>query len=157
VPKGSQYFRANVGAVICAGGRVLALERSDVPDAWQMPQGGLKPGEEPAQAALREIEEETGLFRASLEPIRSFPELLAYELPPKLRSKKTGRGQVQYWFFFRLNKGAAEPHLPRGGEFRDWKWMEFPDLVKRAVDFRRPLYVRLAEYFEREIRERVSE
>jgi 8-oxo-dGTP pyrophosphatase MutT (NUDIX family) len=88
---------------------VLALERSDVPDAWQMPQGGLKPGEEPAQAVLREVEEETGLPRASLEPIRSFPELLAYELPPKLRSKKTGRGQVQYWFFLRLNKGVAEP------------------------------------------------
>jgi putative (di)nucleoside polyphosphate hydrolase len=157
VPKGSQYFRANVGAVIYAGGCVLALERSDVPDAWQLPQGGLKPGEEPVQAALREIEEETGLPRASLEPIRSFPELLAYELPPKLRSKKTGRGQVQYWFFFRLNEGAAEPHLPRDGEFRDWKRMEFPDLVKRTVDFRRPLYVRLAEYFEREIRERVSE
>jgi putative (di)nucleoside polyphosphate hydrolase len=157
VPKGSQYFRANVGAVICSGDCVLALERSDVPDAWQMPQGGLKPGEEPAQAALREIEEETGLPRASLEPIRSFPELLAYELPPKLRSEKTGRGQVQYWFFFRLTKGAAEPRLPRGGEFCDWKWMEFADLVKRTADFRRTVYARLAEYFEREIREQVSE
>jgi putative (di)nucleoside polyphosphate hydrolase len=157
VPRGSQYFRANVGAVICARGCVLALERSDVPDAWQMPQGGLKPGEEPAQAVLREVEEETGLPRTSLEPIRSFPELLAYELPPKLRSKKTGRGQVQYWFFFRLNKGVAEPRLPPGGEFRDWKWMKFTDLVKRAVDFRRPVYARLAEYFEREFRGRASE
>jgi putative (di)nucleoside polyphosphate hydrolase len=92
VPKGSQYFRANVGAVICAGGRILALERSDIPDAWQMPQGGLKPSEEPPQAALREIEEETGLPPASLEPIGAFPQLLTYELPPKLRSKKTGRG-----------------------------------------------------------------
>jgi putative (di)nucleoside polyphosphate hydrolase len=122
-----------------------------------MPQGGLKAGEEPAQAVLREVEEETGLPRASLELIRSFPELLAYELPPKLRSKKTGRGQVQYWFFFRLNKGVAQPRLPPGGEFRDWKWMEFSDLVKRAVAFRQPVYARLAEYFECEIRERLCE
>lgn len=156
MPKGSQYFRANVGAVICAKGRVLALERSDVANAWQMPQGGLKRGEEPAQAALREIEEETGLPPESLESIGVFPELLAYELPPELRSEKTGRGQVQYWFFFHLTDGAVTPRLPSGGEFRAWKWMEFPDLVQRTVDFRRPVYGRLLEYFERNIEKRGS-
>jgi putative (di)nucleoside polyphosphate hydrolase len=152
VSKESQYFRASVGAVICAGGCVLALERSDAAGAWQMPQGGLKSGEEPARAVLREVEEETGLPRASLQQLRCFPELLAYELPPKLRSKKTGRGQVQYWFLFRLDKRVAEPRLPRGGEFRRWKWMKFGDLVKRTVDFRRPVYARLAEHFDHEIR-----
>ena len=58
----SQNFRANVGiAVARADGLVLALERIDQPDRWQMPQGGLNVGEEPPEASLRELQEETGL------------------------------------------------------------------------------------------------
>ena len=58
----SQNFRANVGVAVARDdGRVLALERIDQLDRWQMPQGGLNVGEEPADAALRELQEETGL------------------------------------------------------------------------------------------------
>lgn len=149
----AQFFRANAGAVICnAGGQVLALERSDVPGAWQLPQGGLDAGEEPDAAVLREVEEETGLSAASLEPIRPYPEPLAYELPPELRSAKTGRGQVQYWFYFRLRPGAGEPRLPSEGEFRDWQWVDLGELARSVVEFRRPVYARLADYLERDVR-----
>lgn len=40
--------------------RVLLLKRRDIP-VWVLPGGGLEPGEEPQDAALREAEEETGL------------------------------------------------------------------------------------------------
>jgi hypothetical protein len=34
----AQYFRAGVGAaIINRGGLVLALERADIPGAWQLP------------------------------------------------------------------------------------------------------------------------
>src|ERR1041385_6774904 len=97
----SETFRAGVGAVILnSANLVLALERLDVPGAWQMPQGGLHVGEDPLDAVTREIVEETGI-EAKLDLMFRVDRLLAYELPPTLRGKKTGRGQVQYWFVFR--------------------------------------------------------
>ncbi len=40
---------------------VLLIERRDVP-VWTLPGGGVDPGEEPKEAVIREIQEETGLI-----------------------------------------------------------------------------------------------
>ena len=147
-----EYFRAGVGAVIIDGrGFVLSLERAGIADAWQFPQGGLKEGEEPIYAAYREIAEETGIAEIELELLESAPELLAYELPQEARSVKTGRGQVQYWFLFRFNGEESGINVKRGREFRAWQWLPFPELLKSTVGFRRPVYRRLAELFERHL------
>jgi putative (di)nucleoside polyphosphate hydrolase len=146
----AQFFRANVGAVLCGSdGHVLAFERSDRSGAWQLPQGGLEVGEEPAEAVLREVREETGLEALHLEPLREYPGLLAYELPEEARSEKTGRGQVQYWHYLACN---TDPTLPRDSEFRAWRWVSLAALAAEVVPFRRPLYAQLAEYFERVVR-----
>lgn len=146
IPK--QYFRAGVGAVIINEiGHVLALERIDMPGSWQLPQGGLKSAEEPLRAAFREIAEETGIDERNLELLDSHPEPLAYELPPSARSPKTGRGQVQYWLLFRLRGGEDNIDVRRGAEFRSWKWMAFESLIKLTVDFRKPVYRKLADRF----------
>ena len=145
MPEG-QYFRAGVGAIIRrTDGRILALERADIPGAWQMPQGGLEEGEEPFDAVLREIEEETSIGPSSLKLVGQFPEPLAYELPPEGRSPKTGRGQVQYWFLFDYT-GTATMTLPVSGEFCSWRWVPFDELVSNVVTFRKPLYEKLAAY-----------
>ena len=53
---GCMHFRANVVAIVTdAKGRVMAFERSDVPGAWQLPQGGIDGGETPVEAAWREL------------------------------------------------------------------------------------------------------
>ncbi len=144
----AQYFRAGAGAVIVNdGGLVLGLERADAPGSWQLPQGGLDEAEEPLQAAFREVSEETGIPEKGLYLLDTFPEPLAYELPPEFRSAKTGRGQVQYWFLFRLTGSEQEIDLSGGGEFRAWRWMAFPDLLESVAAFRRPVYLRLAERF----------
>lgn len=141
-----QFFRAGVGAIIRRpDGDVLAFERSDVSGSWQLPQGGLEPEEEPIDAVRREISEETGIQSEDLSLIDQFPEPLAYELPPTARSSKTGRGQTQYWFLFQVESGV-EVNLPSGGEFCDWKWVRFDDLVSTIVTFRKPLYERLAKW-----------
>jgi hypothetical protein len=68
----SQFFRANVGiAVLDDEGRVLVLERYELAGAWQPPQGGLGEGEEPEQAARRELFEETGLNWDQVECLAS--------------------------------------------------------------------------------------
>jgi putative (di)nucleoside polyphosphate hydrolase len=147
-----EYFRAGAGAVICdARGCVLVLERADVPGAWQLPQGGLGSGEEPLAAALREATEETGIPAEALELLAAYPEPLAYELPPHARSEKTGRGQVQYWFYFRPRAPSVEPRLPEGGEFRAWRWQPFAAVVAEVVAFRRPVYARLERYHRRTV------
>jgi putative (di)nucleoside polyphosphate hydrolase len=143
----AQYFRAGVGAVIAhRDGRVLALERADHPGAWQLPQGGLERDEEPLEGVYREIAEETGLRADGLELLDTFPEPLAYELPAAKRSRKTGRGQVQYWFFFRLI-GDSVIDVSGGREFRAWRWTTFDELLAVVAAFRRPVYQRVLERF----------
>lgn len=143
----SQTYRAGVGAVITGpGGHVLALERSDVPGAWQLPQGGLIVGEEPLKAVKREILEETGIKGSDLQLLSTESRLLAYELPEEYRSKKTGRGQVQRWFLF-CYKGPDEAiTLGDREEFKDWRWMPMDELVSTVVPFRKSVYLELAEF-----------
>jgi putative (di)nucleoside polyphosphate hydrolase len=143
-----QYFRAGVGAVIAnRDGRVLALERADHPGAWQLPQGGLEADEEPLDGVHREVAEETGVGASALELIDTYPEPLAYELPAAKRSAKTGRGQVQYWFLFRLTGGDSDVDVTAGREFRAWRWAALDEIVAGVAAFRQPVYRRLHERF----------
>ena len=146
----AQYFRAGVGMVIVNdAGLILALERADIHDAWQLPQGGLEESEEPLDAVFREVAEETGISKDELKLLDSHPEPLAYELPSSARREKTGRGQVQYWFLFMFHGDENTIDVKRGGEFNAWKWMPFDSLLNSAADFRKPIYRKLAERFGR--------
>ena len=53
-------YRLGVGVMqLNRDGRVFAGQRRDSAlPAWQMPQGGIDPGEDPRAAALRELEED---------------------------------------------------------------------------------------------------
>ena len=54
---------------LTAGWRVLVLQRSHdtrCPTAWEAVHGHIEPGEEPEEAALRELREETGLTLSRL-------------------------------------------------------------------------------------------
>ena len=144
----SRYFRAGVGAVLAdPKGRVLIFERADVRGAWQFPQGGLKRKEKPLAAAYREIKEETGFGRRSLELLAQYPTLLAYELPRRMQSHKTGMGQVQYWFLFRVKGAAADVQFTKHSEFRAAAAVPFRKAVAGAPAFRQPLYQQLQDEF----------
>ena len=143
-----QYFRAGVGAMIAnSKGLVLAMERVDIPGAWQLPQGGIEHSEEPLRAVFREVAEETGIPESDLELVDAYPEPLVYELPPSARSEKTGRGQVQYWFLFRFHGSNYTIDVQSGGEFRTWTWLPFQSVLTAVVDFRKLMYQRLFDRF----------
>jgi putative (di)nucleoside polyphosphate hydrolase len=144
-----QYFRANVGAVVCNGaGDVLALQRRGKPGAWQLPQGGLDEGEDPSRAALRELCEETGIAESDVELIAEHPRWLAYELPAEMRSKRTGRGQVQKWFLFRLRADVPiDLSQAEHDEFDAHKWTRLEALAREVWQVRRHVYDELLEAF----------
>ena len=149
----AQYFRAGAGALIINDqGLVLALERSDVPRSWQLPQGGLQQDETPEQAVYREILEETGIPDRDLELLESFPGPLVYELPKRLRTERTGRGQALYWFLFRFQARDGELQFPTKGEFLTWKWIRFRWLLEKTAQFRQPVYEQLAGHWNRYLR-----
>lgn len=149
------YFRAGVGMlVVNAEGLVLAAERGGIPGAWQAPQGGLAPDEEPIDAARRELAEEIGLDWASVAVLAAVDEWLGYELPASARSPKTGRGQVHKWFLLRYVGGEIDVLRGSGAEFREWRWVPMARLIEEAWPVRQPVYRRLAATWSDELAER---
>ncbi|MEM8811697.1 MAG: RNA pyrophosphohydrolase, partial [Pseudomonadota bacterium] len=104
-------YRPCVGAVILnADGHVWIGRRTrkaeGITDAfpWQMPQGGIDRGEDTAEAARREVHEETGMH--SLKLIAEAPAWYAYDLPAAVLKyglwKGRYKGQTQKWYAFRF-------------------------------------------------------
>ena len=140
------YFRAGVGMLVVNGDRlVLAAERSGIADAWQAPQGGIRPDKSPLDAARRELREETGIEWADVEVLAESPEWLGYELPPDARSAKTGQGQVHKWFLLRFTGDRVDLNQHAEREFRNWRWIPMAELVSATWVVRQPIYRRLAE------------
>jgi putative (di)nucleoside polyphosphate hydrolase len=99
-------YRNSVGICLFnSRGLGLAAERRDKRGAWQMPQGGIQKGEDPAVALFREMKEEIGTDRAEI--VGKAPERLRYEFPDYLQYKNgvfrgKYRGQEQIWFALRF-------------------------------------------------------
>ena len=73
---------------------ILLVHKPRNRDAWQLPQGGLEEGETASEAALRELQEETGL---TLETVSHVSEkTYCYDFPPEFiaRHKPTNDGQT---------------------------------------------------------------
>jgi putative (di)nucleoside polyphosphate hydrolase len=146
------HYRKCAGVVLVNdAGMIWVGERNDAAGAWQMPQGGIDPGEDPQQAALRELEEETGT--SNVEFLAAAPHWVKYDLPDDLmrRSwKGRWRGQMQMWFVYRFCGedseidvlGVAKP------EFDRWRWVQPQSVPGLIVAFKRPVYEAVIEMFE---------
>ena len=140
-------MRDGVGVIILnKNNHVFVAKRKDNPiDKWQMPQGGVNPGESYLSAMKRELFEETGI--KDFELIKEIEGMTEYELPDYLLGKiwkGKYRGQRQKWFVIRflghdqdINLNTSKP------EFIEWKWTNIDDLPSIIVDFKKKLYMNL--------------
>jgi len=120
---------------------------------WQMPQGGIDDGEEPFEAALRELYEETNVSSATL--IAEAPQWLSYDLPDDARGRWRGRyrGQTQKWFLLRFVGEESEIDIdrPAGGahppEFDAWRWERLEAMPALVVPFKRKVYEEVVSAF----------
>ena len=149
----SDKYRRGVGVMLLnREGKVFVGARIDnSDDAWQMPQGGIDPDEEPWATVLREVEEETGIPTHLVERVSECPERLKYELPAELRGRLWGGkyiGQDQDWFLARFLGTDADVNIHTATpEFREWKWIAPEQLPELIVPFKRDLYRRLLSEF----------
>ena len=148
-------YRPCVGVMLVNGkGQAFVGKRIDNKegDWWQMPQGGIDKGEDPREAALRELEEETGITSDRVTLIAQTAEELLYDLPDDLIGKLWGgcyRGQRQSWFLGRFRGSDSDVQLDAHdpAEFCEWKWVE-PDLLPELiVPFKKRVYRSVLEEF----------
>ena len=146
-------YRPCVGVVLMnRDGRLFAGRRIDNPGpAWQMPQGGIDPGEAPRDAALRELQEETGVSPDKVRVLAETRDWIPYDLPVDLVPnlwKGRYRGQEQKWFLMRFDGSDSDIDIRTDTpEFSEWAWMEPEALLSCIVPFKRATYTRVFEAF----------
>ncbi len=145
-------YRPCVGVVLAnREGLIFTGERMDTPGAWQMPQGGIDEGETPETAALRELEEETGLPSQLVTVEAEHPEWVLYDLPDHLIGKMWKgryRGQTQKWFLFRFRgPDSAIDIAKHHKEFARWRWSSADEVLRDIVPFKRGVYDQVIRAF----------
>lgn len=151
-PSGLPYRPCAGVVLIDPRGLVFAGQRIDTPaPAWQMPQGGIDPGETPRQAALRELVEETGVLPELVEVLAESPRWIPYDLPPELLGRIWGGrygGQLQKWLAMRFLGEDDQIRIQTAHpEFHRWQWMPASDLLDAIVPFKRAVYRQVFEDF----------
>lgn len=146
-------YRPNVAALIVnADGNLLICERTNVPGAWQFPQGGVDDGESMEEALYREVREEVGLGKNDYEILKR-RDGYRYLYPPEVRVKKIRKhgnhGQEQTYFLCKLMPTAPPINVNQvPQEFDGYRWIEPEEFdLDWLPSFKREVYRAVMEDF----------
>jgi len=138
-----KIYRKSVAAIVLnKGNKVLVAEKSDVPDAFQFPQGGMSKDESEEEAILRELKEELGSDK--FEIILKGKKTYRYDFPEEVKKIFENKydGQEQRYFLIRFTGNDNEINLTSSDtEFKSFKWIPFSeDIYKNIIEFKRKVY-----------------
>lgn len=141
-----ELYRPNVGVVLFhPDGRVWLGRRVNTPGPmnWQFPQGGVDPGEDLVDAAVRELREETGAATTTM--LGRTDDWITYDFPHDhggSKQAKGWKGQRQVWFALRFDGQESEFDLNGHGEaeFDAWRWAFLDEAPELVVPFKRQAY-----------------
>ena len=142
-------LRKGVGVVLLNNNnKIFLAKRIDNPnDFWQMPQGGIDKGENPLDAAFRELKEETSI--KSVKLIQEIQNEITYNLPDSLLGiiwKGRFKGQTQKWYIMKFLGDDNEIDLKtERPEFLEWKWINIANITDKVVDFKLHVYEKIKQ------------
>jgi putative (di)nucleoside polyphosphate hydrolase len=144
----SPRYRSNVAAIIqAADQKILICERSDVRDAWQFPQGGVRKDESNLEALFRELQEEISLKPAHYRVLDGKG---PYRYLFRDGRKKEGfDGQEQFYFLVRLTAPKSSVQIETDNpEFSRIRWIEPVDFRLQWIpEFKRDVYRQVLQDF----------
>lgn len=115
-----RYVRAAGGIVVDIDGRVLLIRRNG---RWDLPKGKVEVGETLRQAAVREVQEETGLAQVALLDVHPVKTYHIYNLYGGWHLKQTS------WYLMSATSGDTTPQREEG--ITDCCWVDRRTFVQR--------------------------
>lgn len=124
------YVTPNIGvkaAIFDEEGRILLMERPDEPvkGTWDIPGGAVEPFEGPAETAVRETREETGLDVETIEVVDAYP------MEPNALNP---HGHVLLLYLCKKISGTLQ--LSREGT--DLRYWDIEDVPEWTLEFQQP-------------------
>lgn len=139
-------YRLNVGLIITNENHEVFLGKRVGQNAWQFPQGGVNESESLEETVFRELWEEVGLDKSSVQILAHTRQWMRYKLPKKLirDSKPICIGQKQKWYLLKLVDSEKKIRLDvsKKPEFDDWTWVNYWYPISQVIHFKRDVYRR---------------
>ena len=150
----AELFRRNAGVIVFNKHKnVLLCRRNDVKNAWQFPQGGIEEGENPSEAAKRELQEETSITSVVL--VKTLSDGVRYYFPQNILQAMKAKGfnnvgQEMFWSLFYFTGEDSEINLKTAQpEFDIYRWVTLREACDLIVDFKKNAYKKAADEFEK--------
>ncbi|MES1987755.1 MAG: dihydroneopterin triphosphate diphosphatase [Pseudomonadota bacterium] len=114
--------------------QVLIMERADKAGYWQSVTGSLEQGETPTQAAIREVQEETGLD-ATYYDFQDWQVSNIYEIYPHWRHRYAPDVTHNTEHLFGLELPSQLPIKLAPDEHLRYEWVDWREAAKRVFSW----------------------
>lgn len=136
----SELYRKAIAVIILNEvGEILICERHDRRGAWQIPQGGVDPGEDLAIALERELSEEIGLTEFTL--LGQLEDPISYDFPEGF-SFENFKGQEHTYFIVQTSTDYKFSFEYEPIEFCASKWVSKLEFEKQVLGFKKVAYLK---------------